>query len=257
VFILIVTYIIVGIVDVLIEAWGKKVAERTESRVDDDLLELFHRFSRIALFLIGFMFILPVWGIQIGPLLASLGIAGLAIAFALQATLGNIFGGVSMIIDKTVKVGDIIELEGGTYGIVQDVGLRSTRIRTYDNDIVIMPNGKLADMRIINHSQPDLKSRGIVPFGVAYGTDPGHVKRVVAEAVSKVEKVLEEPAVWVEMVSMEDFYLKFQVLFWVEDIQDRIPTMRKVAEAVYNALRENNIDIPFPTRTVYMKNNQQ
>ncbi len=253
VFILIVTYIVVAIVDVLIESWGKKIAEKTDSKMDDDLLNLFHRFSRIALFLIGSMFILPVWGIQIGPLLASLGIAGLALAFALQATLGNIFGGVSMIMDKAVKVDDIVELEGGVFGTVADVGLRSTRIKTFDNEMVLMPNGKLAEMKIINHLQPDSRSRGIILFGVAYGSDIEAVKQVVKEAASKVPEILDEPAVDVQMLSMGDFSLNFRALFWVDHIINRHPTKCKFTEAIYNALRANNIEIPFPTRTIMMR----
>jgi MscS family membrane protein len=253
VFILVVTYIIVAMIDVLIESWGKRIADRTDSKVDDDLLNLFHRFSRIALFMIGIMFILPVWGIQIGPLLASLGIAGLAIAFALQATLGNIFGGVSMIIDKAVKVDDVVELEGGVFGTVTDVGLRSTRIRTFDNEMVVMPNGKLADMRIVNHLQPDARTRGTVLFGVAYGSDVEAVKKIVKVAASTVEEVIDEPPVEVQMVSMGDFSLNFKATFWVDHIIKRYPTKSKVTESIYNALTANNIEIPFPTRTILMK----
>lgn len=253
VFILVVTYIIVAVIDVLIESWGKRIAQRTDSKMDDDLLDLFHRFSRIALFLIGTMFILPVWGIQIGPLLASLGIAGIALAFALQATLGNIFGGVSMIIDKAVKVDDIVELEGGVFGTVTDVGLRSTRIRTFDNEMVLMPNGKLAEMKIVNHLQPDSRTRGIVLFGVAYGSNVENVKTVVKDTVSKVEGILEEPSVEVQMLSMGDFSLNFRATFWVDHITKRFPTKCKVTEVIYASLRENGIEIPFPTRTVYMK----
>ena len=257
VFILVLTYIVVAVIDVLIESWGKRIADRTDSKVDDDLLDLFHRFSRIALFLIGIMFILPVWGVQIGPLLASLGIAGLAIAFALQATLGNIFGGVSMIIDKAVKVDDVVELEGGVFGTVTDVGLRSTRIRTFDNEMVVMPNGKLADMKIINHLQPDARTRGTVLFGIGYGSDVEQMKKIVKEAVSKVEDVLEEPPVEVQMVSMGDFALNFKATFWVDHIIKRYPTKGKVTEAIYNALNANNIEIPFPTRTIFMRDEKK
>jgi MscS family membrane protein len=256
VFILVVTYIVVAVIDVLIQAWGERLAKKTDSRVDDDLLDLFHRFSRIALFLIGIMFILPVWGIQIGPLLASLGIAGLAIAFALQATLGNIFGGVSMIIDKAVKVDDVVELEGGVFGTVTDVGLRSTRIRTFDNEMVVMPNGKLADMKIINHLQPDSNTRGTVLFGIAYGSDVEKAKKIVKDAASKVPEVLKDPAVEVQMVSMGDFALNFKATFWVNHIIKRHPTKAKVTEAIYHALNDADIEIPFPTRTIIMKGEQ-
>src|SRR3989338_6972177 len=123
--VIIITYIAIVIFDIFIDNWAKKVAERTKSSVDDQLIPLFHRFSRIFISIIGLLFILPLWGIQIGPLLTSLGIAGIAVAFALQSTLGNIFGGMSIILDKSVKVGDKIKLDADTMGTIIDVGLRS------------------------------------------------------------------------------------------------------------------------------------
>src|SRR3989338_4588798 len=101
--IILVTYIVIVVFDISIDGWGKRMAERTKSSVDEQLLPVAHRFSRIFISIVGLLFILPVWGIQVGPLLASLGVAGIAIAFALQSTLGNIFGGMSIILDKSVK----------------------------------------------------------------------------------------------------------------------------------------------------------
>src|SRR3989338_2902137 len=88
--IFILTYIVIAVFDVIIDNWGKKVAKKTESKLDDELIPIFHKFSRIFISIIGLLFVLPVWGIQIGPLLTSLGIAGVAVAFALQSSLGNI-----------------------------------------------------------------------------------------------------------------------------------------------------------------------
>ncbi len=255
--ILIVTFIIMRIVDVLIDGWGRKFAERTESTLDDEVIPLFHRFSRIGIMLIGTMFILPVWGIEIGPLLASLGIAGIAVAFALQTTLGNIFGGASLIIDKAVKVGDVIEIEGGVTGVVTDVGLRSTRLRTYDNEMVVMPNGKLADSRITNFLQPDPKVRGIVNFGVAYGSDIDKVRRITIKTIKNLDLVLDDPEPRVEMVSLGDFSLNFRAQFWVDHFDKRFPTKCKILEELYNVFSKEGIDIPFPTRTIYMADSKE
>ncbi|MBU2634633.1 MAG: mechanosensitive ion channel family protein, partial [Nanoarchaeota archaeon] len=98
--ILLISLVIIAAVDVLIDFWGKKWAKKTKSRLDDDLLPLFHKFSKITIFIIAFIMILDVWSINITPFLASLGVAGIILAFALQSTLGNIFGGISLILDK-------------------------------------------------------------------------------------------------------------------------------------------------------------
>ncbi len=251
--ILIVTYIVIVVIDIIIDNWGKRVAEKTKSTVDEDIIPMFHRFARIFVSIVGLLFILPVWGIQIGPLLTSLGIAGVAIAFALQSTLGNIFGGVSLILDKSIKVGDKIRLDNDTMGTVMDVGLRSTKIKTWDNEMITVPNGKMADARILNFMQPDPKVRTIIEFGVEYGSDTSKVKKVVFDAISKIPEVLKEPAPAVIMSEMSDFALKFKALYWVTNFDIKFPTKAVATEDLYNALRKANIGIPFPTRTVYLK----
>ena len=198
-------------------------------------------------------FILKNWGVQIGPLLTSLGIAGVAIAFALQNTLGNIFGGISLIADKSIKVGDVIKLENNTMGTVMDVGLRSTKLKTADNELVTVPNGKLADSQILNFLHPDPSIRTIIDFGVEYGSDTNHVRKVVLDELKKVPTVLRDPEPKVVMGEMGEFALKFKALFWVSNFDQREDTRVLAAENIYKALEKNKIGIPFPTRTVYLK----
>ena len=250
--ILAVTYIAIAVFDIIIDGWAKKVAERTKSAMDNDIVPIFHRFSRIFISIVGLLFILPVWGIQIGPLLTSLGIAGVAVAFALQSTLGNIFGGVSLILDKSIKVGDKIRLDSDTMGTVMDVGLRSTKIKTWDNELITIPNGKLADSRVLNFTQPDPSVRAVIDFGVEYGSDISKVKKTVLDALSRIPEVLKEPAPNVLMVEMGDFALKFKTLFWVAHFDEKFETKALATEEIYKALTKAGITIPFPTRTVYM-----
>ncbi len=257
--IIILTYIIIAVFDILIDNWGKKVAEKTESKLDDRLIPVIHKFSRIFISAIGLLFVLPVWGVQIGPLLTSLGIAGVAVAFALQSTLGNIFGGMSIIIDKSVKVGDKIRLDSETMGTVMDVGLRSTKIQTWDNEMITIPNGKLADSKILNFYEPGPSVRAAVDFGVEYGSDADKVRKVVTETLHKINGVLKEnaikknePAIKVVMMEMGDFALKFRALFWVESFDIKFDTKALATEEIYNALNKAGIGIPFPTRTVHI-----
>lgn len=257
--IIILAYIAIAVFDIFIDNWGKKVAEKTESKLDDQLIPVIHRFSRIFISAIGLLFVLPVWGVQIGPLLTSLGIAGVAVAFALQSTLGNIFGGISIIIDKSVKVGDKIRLDNETMGTVMDVGLRSTKIQTWDNELITIPNGKLADSRILNFYEPGPGVRAAVDFGVEYGSDADKVKKVVTETLQKIKGVLKEhpinkndPAVKVVMMEMGDFALKFRALFWVESFDVKFDTKALATEEIYNALGRAGIGIPFPTRTIHV-----
>lgn len=250
---LIITYIVIVVVDIILDNWAKKIAEKTHSNVDDEVILLFKRIARIFLSIIGLLFILPVWGVQVGPLLASLGIAGIAVAFALQSTLSNIFGGASILLDKSIKVGDKIELDANTMGTVVDVGLRSTKIRTFDNELITIPNGKLADSRILNFVQPEPSVRVKIDFGVEYGSNTSEVRKVVIETLRKVPNVLKEPEPRVLMMEMADFSLKFRALFWVSTFDVKFDTKAFATEEIYNALVKAKIGIPFPTRTVYLK----
>lgn len=250
----VITYIATIIFDILISNWGSKFASKTESKVDDEIVSLFQKFSRITVSFIGLIFILDIWGIKVGPLLASLGIAGIAVAFALQSTLGNIFGGISLIVDRSITVDDFIRLDDGTEGFVLDIGLRSTKIKTPDGDLVILPNGKLSDSRIYNYHKPLPTTRLRVEFGVKYGSDADKVRRIVLKELSDLKVILKNPAPQVIFNEMGDYALKFKALFWISSIEKKLGAREEAVTAIYNALNKNKIAIPFPTRTVYLKN---
>jgi len=250
--IIVITLIAINIFDILIQEWGKKFAAKTQSKTDDQIVKLFHRFSSAIFFGLALLFILRTWGIEIGALLASLGIAGLAVAFALQTTLGNIFGGISLILDQSIRVGDRIELDSGESGIVQDVGLRSTIIKTWENKMIVIPNGKLADSKIVNHIKKDTRTRVTVPFGVAYGTKIEKVRKVIIPELKKIKNCLEDPAPAAQFLAMSDFSLDFAAKFWVDHVDHAFAAKLEAVENIYNALNKAKINIPFPTRTVYM-----
>lgn len=251
--VLTISHVVVVIFNVIIDNWGRKIVAKTESDLDDQLLIIFHRFTKIVLYILGFMYVLTIWGVQIAPLLASLGIAGLAVALALQSTLSNIFGGISIILDQAVKIGDIVQLEDGTKGRVVKVSLRSTKIVTFDNELITIPNGKLADSKIMDWHQPDKRIRITIKFGVEYGSDANKVKKVVLDLIKKEDKILKEPAPLVLFDEMADFSLNFSAYFWIENVDDKITVKDIMTTKIYNALRKNKIGIPFPTRTVYIK----
>ena len=246
------TYMVIEVFNILINSWGEKFASKTESKVDDEVVILFQKFSRITVSFIGLIFILNVWGVEVGPLLASLGIVGIAVAFALQTTLGNIFGGISLIVDRSITVDDFIKLDDGTEGFVIDIGLRSTKIKSRDGDLVILPNGKLADSKIYNYHKPLPTTRVTVEFGVKYGSGIEKVKKIVINKLKGIKTTLKNPEPQVIFHEMGDFSLKFKAYFWVSSIEKKIESKEAAATAIYNVLNKNKIGIPFPTRTVYL-----
>lgn len=239
-------YLVVNVFDAIIQVSSRKWAQRTQ------LIKLFYKFTRIIIILLFLAFVLDLWGIKVGPLLAGLGVVGIAIAFALQNTLGNIFGGISLIMDNAYKVGDIIKLQSGEMGIVHKIGLRSTKIRTWDNEIIIVPNGKIADSIIQNLVQPDRKIRINVEFGVEYGSDVDQVKKVVMGVLKKLD-IMEDPEPQVLFSKMGDFALIFKARFWVDDISKRLMTKEQATCGIYKSLGKAKINIAFPTQTIYVK----
>jgi len=248
----IITYIVIVIFDIVIDAWGKKWAARTKSTIDDEVIPLLHKFSKIILIIFGALLILSSWGVEVGPFIASLGIAGIAIGFAVQDSLKNIFGGISLILDKNFKVDDTVKLSSGETGKVLDVGLRSTRILTWDHEVMIIPNGELANSTIINYAQPELMSRIQLDFGVEYGSDVDKVRKVALDVIKSIENVLKDPEPFIRFKKLNDFSLDFTIYFWVSSYTERFSTKDIAMQGVYEALNDNGIGIPFPTRTVYM-----
>lgn len=246
-------YIIAVVLDILIEVWALEFAKKTASKLDESLLSLFQKVLKVVFFLVGGIWVLKEWNVEIGPFLASLGIAGFVIGFAMQDSLKNIFGGISLILDKTYQVGDKIKLESGELGEVIEIGIRSTKIRTYDNEVIILPNGKMADSKIQNYVQPDLSARAVVDFGVAYGTDIQKVKEVVSKTLKFLEGILDEPVPEAVFLAMGDSALQFKAFLWVADYRDAYDKQIEATEKIYKALNEAGIEIPFPTTTVHLK----
>jgi len=230
-----------------------KIAERTESDIDDEILPIAKNSASVIVWLFGLVLILGVWGVDITPFIAGIGIAGLAISFALQESLGNIFGGISIILDKTYKAGDKIQIDSGEAGHVLEVGLRSTRIKTFDNEVIIVPNGKMASSKIKNYVQPDTTIRVNVKFGVEYGTDPNKVKSVIEPVLAGIKGIMEDPVPKVEFLSMGESSLDCVARFWVPHHGDAYSKQLEATDLIYKELNKAKIGIPFPTRTVYMK----
>ena len=246
-----VIFLAIAVIVAFIDHWGYKFAKKSKSKLDDILVPLFRKFVYVIGAIAMAVFILDLWGINIAGLLAGVGIAGLALGFAVKDSLANIFGGISLIVSKTFHVGDKIEVES-VIGVVQEVGIRATRIRTFDNEMYIIPNGVMANSILRNYHQPASISRVQLPFGVEYGSDPEKVKKVVIEAVKKMKGIEKEPAPDVIFDQMADFSLNFKLRFWVPTVDDVYPKKWEANGLIYNALNKAKIGIPFPTRTVYM-----
>jgi len=240
----------------IIHIYGRAFAERSETDMDDRLVDLLELVIRYVIWFAAVMAILKVFNIDITPLLAGAGIAGIAVALAAQDFISNFFGGAIITVDKPFKVGDRIKVED-YYGDVISVGTRSTRIRTLDYQIVTIPNNKLTTNIIINYSEPDPKLRITIPVTVAYGTDPLRVKKILLEvaqdAIQNTEYLLEDPAPTVFFTEFAESSINFILRVWArkynlpDEVKDVINC--RIAER----FAHEGIEIPFPQMDVHMK----
>jgi MscS family membrane protein len=253
VLVLIIMIFVLRMINSFAKHWLEDWAHRTESTADDRLIPIIEKILKAVIIILAVFFIFESWSINITPLLGTVGIAGLAIGFAVKDSLANILGGIQLVLDKTFKVGDKIEIESGEMGVVLDIGLRSTKLKTYDNEVIYIPNGTLANAKIKNFTVPDISIRVNVQFGVEYGSDPEQVRTVVFEAIKKIDLVLDDPQPIVQFTKMSDFSLDFVARAWVENYTKAYSTWVQMTEEIYRALNKSGIGIPFPTRTVYTK----
>ncbi len=241
------------VVDALVTIGYRDFGERIEGKVNESLLQFFHSMLVIIVIVAAFLVILASWGVEIGPLLAGLGVAGIAIAFALQSTLSNVFGGISMLLDRSINVGDVVELDDGASGHILKINLRSTKIRTFNNKLVIVPNGKLSESNIKNVALPRPETRVVVPFGVAYGSDVDAVKKLVLKEIKRVKGFYKRENPAVRFLEMADSSLNFKAYFYIDSFENLMSARDEANSRIYKALNKAGFEIPFPQMDITLK----
>ena len=247
-------YLASSFINVLIKGWftqRRMVMGKTKGR---ELIILSRKILNFIIFILLVIFILTLWNVRVTSLVASLGIAGFVLGFALRDIFANIFGGIALIADKSFKIGDFIKLESGEVGEIIDIGLRSTRIKSFDEgNEIIVPNNSLVTSKITNYGRPLINLKMIVKIGVAYGSDIRKTRQVLLDCVRKIEGILDDPASRVYFMEMADFSLNFRVVFWIADFRQRFDTRDKFVSLAYEELQSKGIKIPFPTRTIHIE----
>jgi small-conductance mechanosensitive channel len=210
----------------------------------------------------GFLIILSVLGISITPLLTALGVGGLAVALALQDTLANLFAGIHILMEKAVRVGDFVKLETGQEGYVEDITWRTTRVRMLPNNIVVIPNSKLSQSVVTNYYLPEKRMSLLIPIGVSYSSDPEEVERILIDeakkAVGEVQGLRGEPEPFVRFIpGFGESSLDFTLICQVNEFVDQYIAQHELRKRIFKRFREEGIEIPFPHRTVYLREEKE
>ena len=237
----------------LISIWGEKIANKTHSNVDDQLLPLFLGILKSGILVFGVIIALSTMGINMAPLVASLGALSFALGFAVKDSLSNFIAGIFLVLENAFQVDDKIDVAGIGVGFIHEVGLRTTKLRTFDNEIIVIPNNTLMNKHFKNFRLPDLKIRIVVEFGVAYGSDVVKVREVVSQEIEAIEGRLEDMDYVVEFRTMADFALLFAAKFYVNNYADQNTKKLEATDKIYHRLMKENIEIPYPTYSIIKK----
>jgi small-conductance mechanosensitive channel len=209
--------------------------------------------SRLTLYIIAIVGALKIGGVPLGGLAVFSGALGLGLGFGLQKVISNLVAGVIMLLDKSIKPGDVIEIEG-TFGWINSLRSRYISVITRDRKEILIPNEDFITNKVINWSFTDRVVRIKADVGVSYATDIPEAIRICKEATKDIPRVLADPGPNCLLKEFGDSSINLQIRFWIDDAPQGVSNVRsEVLIAVWKAFRENNIEIPFPQRDIHIK----
>jgi small-conductance mechanosensitive channel len=217
--------------------------------------------AQLAVLIVGVVLTLGAFGLKITPILTALGVGGLAVALALQDTLSNLFSGFYIAVAGQIRLGDYIKLNTNEEGYVSDISWRSTAIRSLSNNMIIIPNNKLAQAIVTNYHLPEKRLSVSLQVGVSYGVDLDRIESILLETALKgaqeIAGMVADPGPSVSFdPGFGDFSLGFTVGFQVAEFANQFGVRNELRRRIYRRFQEEKIVIPFPTRTVYLQSSE-
>jgi small conductance mechanosensitive channel len=233
----------------VVRATLRPVFER--SRLEDDARNLLETLAKYTILGFGVILALDQLGFNVTSLIAGLGVAGLALGFAAKDTLANFIAGVTILWDRPFRVGDRVDADG-EHGQVKKITLRSTRIHTADNKVVIIPNQNIVNSKIVNHTM-QASLRAVIPFGIAYEADIANAREVALAVVNGDERVRERPPPEVGVVELSASSVNMELRMWLRNPHHEGPILSEYLEKIKLALDASGIVIPYPHLTVHIE----
>ena len=241
--ILLVAKILIGWITGASEAGLKKTG-----KVNDTLRPFLVNVISKVCWVIALMVALPRLGVDVAPLIASLGVAGFVLGFAFQDSLGNLAAGVMILLNDPFKVGDVVEAAGHT-GCVKELNMMATIMATPDNKKIVLPNGSVWGGPIVNYTANDTR-RVDLTVGIGYGSDINQARELITGIITAHPLVLKDPGVQVELVEMADSSLNFVVRQWAQT-GDYWTVYFELNQQIKEALDKAGIDIPYPQTVIH------
>lgn len=224
--------------------------------VSRQLVPVIEKLVLLCIITTALIIVLRYFGYDIWSLVTALGIGSLALGMAAKESLSHIISGFTLLFDRPFRIGDRIQLSSGQIGDVQDIGLRSTRVKTLDNQLIIIPNSDLTNTTVTNQAFPDKRVRGKIAVGVAYDSNPDQVLALLVDLAHQTDGVLTDPAPEAYLSSLGDSALQMIVFFWVDEYAKLLSVTDRINRSILIRFRQEGITIPFPTQTVLVHHDQ-
>ncbi len=249
---------VVGLVSQFLDWHLESLSTRPSNAIDARFFPLLRRVAVVIIYGLGALLVLDVLQINISPLIAGLGIGGLAVALAIQPTLSNLFAGTYVMTEGVISTGDYIELDGGPAGYVVGVGWRSTRVRTWSNNLVVIPNARLADTIITNYQEPFPAVNLYLVCGVSYDSDLQHVEEVSREVMDRLldtnGNAVKEYGAWFGYDSFADSNVNFWLFLQAKNRLAGFDLQSALIRDLHRRFAEEGIVINYPVRTLHFPN---
>ncbi|MFH0737313.1 MAG: mechanosensitive ion channel family protein [Candidatus Micrarchaeota archaeon] len=247
-------FLLSSVADAVLVWYGLEIHADKKKIKENEVFPFVRNVVKVFIILISLVFVFQKLGFETGAIITGLGVGGLAVALALQDTLGNFFAGLHILIDKPFREEDFVKLENGLEGTVKQIGWRTTRLITQNMNEVIVPNSKLANSILENYSTPQEMSGVSYVVGVDCKEDIDSVEKVIAEslrAVAKRGQMIEDQTIWVRFDSFGDYSLNFKFGYMVKGYIHRFAVIKEVNRELFYAFKKHDVSIPFPVRVVY------
>jgi len=259
--IILLTFMLANLADKLLGWYILNISRKTNTKLDDNLLPPIKRIFPGLIYVFGGLIAIDSLNVSISPILAGFGIGGLAVALAVQPTLSNFFAGTYVVTEGELKEGDFIELEGGPSGYVENVGWRSTKIRSIYNNLVIIPNSKMADSIVTNYFSPSSAMRVFVTCGVSYESDLELVEKYALEEanllISNSDNVIktEDPFFWFK--NFGDSNVDFSLSITAADRISSFQLKNQLIKNLHKRFNAEKIEINYPVRKLILDREDQ
>ncbi len=247
------SFFLVNIVSIILIEVNERQYKGRSARLHT-AVPFLNNISKIVIFSIGMLIIMRLYNIDITPALASAGVVGVAVAFAAKDFVANLFGGLSVFFDKPYSVGDYVIINELYRGEVQEIGMRSTKIRTRDNVLITVPNSVMVTNIVVNETGYDPMLRVRVPVQVGYEADLTNVEKVLVAVAQKNEDVVEDPEPRVRYREFHDSGINLELLIVIRNPADKGRIVHELIVAVHKEFGAKKINIPYPHREVYLHN---